>query len=347
MLPYIIILFFVVSVVYFEAEYLGRKAIIFPSIFLILFSSIRSYTVGTDSISYTEAYRFEYNPYYYGFNSNIEYGYQFFDYFILNFSYNYFWLFLLTSILIVPLYMVTIKKLSINYYYSVFIYITFGFYTFLFNTVRQAIALAILFYGIKFFLEKKLIKYLAVVLIASLFHISAWVMIPFYFIVHFKFKVEIKAILTFISSAILSSIVIQYMSASNQRYEQYTQESENSGGYLLLLFYVIIAAFLYIFGRTLRVNNKTYSLLEQLYFCGLMFVIPIALLGTDPSGPQRVLYNFSVYLILLIPMVLRDQFNKSIYIGLFYILAFIYFMMITYSLYGIYPYVINDVFRIF
>lgn len=99
MLPYIIILLFVVSVIYFEAEYLGRKAIIFPSIFLILFYSIRSYTVGTDSISYTEACRFEYDLYYYGFNSNIEYGYQFVDYFILNFFlivFGYFYFFQLS-----------------------------------------------------------------------------------------------------------------------------------------------------------------------------------------------------------------------------------------------------------
>lgn len=131
-----IILLFVVSVIYFEAEYLGRKAIIFPSMLLILFSSIRNYTVGTDSLIYTEAYRFGYDPYYYGFNSKVEYGYQFIDSFILNIFSNYFWLFLFFSIIVISLYMITIKRLSINYLMSVFIFITFGFYTFFFNGLR-------------------------------------------------------------------------------------------------------------------------------------------------------------------------------------------------------------------
>ena len=41
-------------------------------------------------------------------------------------------------------------------------------------------------------------------------------------------------------------MVIQYMSASNKRYEQYTQESEHAGGYLLLFFYSFIAVFIYL-----------------------------------------------------------------------------------------------------
>jgi hypothetical protein len=347
MLPYIFVLIVIISTIYVGQKSIKYKDIYFPIFILTIFSGIRDYTIGTDTVVYVRDFRNSLDYNYYFFDPNIEYGYQYLVYTILKFTNEYHWYLLSVALISVGLMIYSIRKYSTDYILSVYIYITFGFYTFLFNTVRQAIALAILFYGIKFFLEKKLIKYLAVVFVASLFHISAWIMIPFYFIVHFKFKVEIKAILIFISSAILSSMVIQYMSVSNQRYEQYTQESEHAGGYLLLFFYSFIALFLYIFGKRLRVNNKNYSLLEQLYFCGLMFVLPIALLGTDPSGPQRVLYNFSVYLILLIPMILRDQFNKSIYLGLFYILAFIYFMMITYSLYGIYPYVLNDVFRIF
>lgn len=131
MLPYIIILLFVVSVIYFEAECLGRKAIIFPSIFLIIFSSIRSYSVGTDSISYTEAYRFEYDPYYYGFNSNIEYGYQFVDYFILNFFlivFGCFYFFNYRSLFMYDYYKKNIYKLfnfSVRFYTIWFLYILF------------------------------------------------------------------------------------------------------------------------------------------------------------------------------------------------------------------------------
>lgn len=347
MIHYLIVLFFVMLTVYLGLKSIKYRLAVLPICILVSLAGMRDYSIGTDTIVYVRDFiaGLDYNYYY--FDPNIEFGYQYLVYNILKLTNDYHWYLLSVALITVGLMIYSIRRYSTDYLLSVYIYITFGFYTFLFNTVRQAIALAILFYGVKYFLERKLVKYLIIVFFASLFHVSAYIMIPFYFLVHSKIRIELKVFSTFIFSAILSSMVVKYMSASNQRYEQYTQESENSGGYLLLLFYFIIAAFLYIFGRTLRVNNKTYSLLEQLYFCGLMLVIPIALLGTDPSGPQRVLYNFSVYLILLIPMVLRDQFNKSTYITIFYVLAFIYFMMITYSLYGIYPYVINDVFRIF
>ncbi|NNH34595.1 EpsG family protein [Acinetobacter sp. NIPH 2377] len=330
-----------------EKYSINRKSYFFLLITLCTFASIRNYSVGTDTSNYVSFFISGIDYKYYIYDPNVELGYQFLVYNILKFTHNYALYLLTVSIIVVSLMLYSIRKYSKNYILSIYIYITFGFYTFLFNTLRQAIALAILFYGVKYFLEKKLIKYLIIVFIASLFHVSAWIMIPFYFLVHSKIKLEVKAISTFISSGILSGMVIQYMSASNQRYEQYTQESEHSGGYLFLLFYMVIAVFLYVFGKNLRLKNKDYNLLEQLYICGLVCVLPIAFLGTDPSGPQRVLYNFSVYLIFLIPMLLREQFNKLVYISIFYTLAFIYFMMITYSLYGIYPYVINDVFRIF
>lgn len=346
MLPYIIILLFVVSVIYFEAEYLGRKAIIFPSIFLIIFSSIRSYTVGTDSISYTEAYRFEYDPYYYGFNSNIEYGYQFFDYFILNFFSDYFWLFLFFSTIVVCLYMITIKRISINYLVSVFVFITFGFYTFFFNGLRQGVAMAICFFGLPYLIEKRIIPYFLVVLTASMFHVSALVMLPVYFLVLTRIKIEYKILACFIVSILASQIVIGYLAQGNIRYEHYTQEAEKAGGYITLLFYSLIGFLIYSSGKKIRLEDVRFDNFQQIFLCGLALVLPISLLGTDPSGPQRILYYFSSIVIFLIPYVLK-KFNNVYFNILFFILSIIYFLLITMRFGDLYPYKINSFLEIF
>ncbi|MHC5168843.1 EpsG family protein [Acinetobacter johnsonii] len=346
MLPYIIILLFVVSVIYFEAEYLGRKAIIFPSIFLIMFSSIRSYSVGTDSISYTEAYRFEYDPYYYGFNSNIEYGYQFFDYFILNFFSDYFWLFLFFSTIVVCLYMITIKRISINYLVSVFVFITFGFYTFFFNGLRQGVAMAICFFGLPYLIEKRIIPYFLVVLTASMFHVSALVMLPVYFLVLTRIKIEYKILACFIVSILASQIVIGYLAQGNIRYEHYTQEAEKAGGYITLLFYSLIGFLIYSSGKKIRLEDVRFDNFQQIFLCGLALVLPISLLGTDPSGPQRILYYFSSIVIFLIPYVLK-KFNNVYFNILFFILSIIYFLLITMRFGDLYPYKINSFLEIF
>lgn len=346
MLPYMIILLFVVSVIYFEAEYLGRKAIIFPSMLLILFSSIRNYTVGTDSVIYTEAYRFGYDPYYYGFNSKVEYGYQFIDSFILNIFSNYFWLFLFFSIIVISLYMITIKRLSINYLMSVFIFITFGFYTFFFNGLRQGVAMAICFFGLPYLIEKRIIPYFLVVLTASMFHVSALVMLPVYFLVLTKIKIEYKILACFIVSILASQILIGYLAQGNSRYEHYTQEAEKAGGYITLLFYSLIGFFIYFSGKKIRLEDVRFDKFQQIFLCGLALVLPISLLGTDPSGPQRILYYFSSMVVFLIPYVLK-RFNNVYFNILFIFLSVVYFLLITMRFSDLYPYQINTFFEIF
>ena len=91
---------------------MDRKSFWVPFVFLVGFASIRNYSVGTDSIEYTYNFVNKLNPEYFTFNENVEYGYQLLSYIILNFTHNYFWLFFITSFLIVYSYLKTIKNIS-------------------------------------------------------------------------------------------------------------------------------------------------------------------------------------------------------------------------------------------
>ncbi|MFW1957334.1 EpsG family protein [Acinetobacter guillouiae] len=346
MFPYFSVLLSVLFIVFFENKYLRRKAIILPLIILVLLPSLRSNLVGTDSRTYTLAYDYKYNPYYHGFDPSVEYGYQLLDAFILHFSYNYFWLFFFTSIFVVTLYMTTIKKLSINYYYSVFIYISFGIYTFFFNGLRQGLAMSICFFCLPYLIEKRFVSYFIFVFIASLFHISALVMLPMYFLVNSKFRLEYKVMVCFLISMLASQILIGYLAEGNNRYEHYTQEAEKSGGYITLLFYTLIGIFVFALGKKYRSIDIKFNKFEQIFLCGLALVLPIALLGTDPSGPQRVLYYFVSTIIFLVPYIL-NRFGSSYVNILFIIFSLIYFLLITMRFSNLYPYQINPIFGIF
>lgn len=346
MFSYIIILLIVLVVVHFEKVYLKRKAIIFPITVLVLFASIRSFNVGTDSIVYTEPYRLKYNPYYHGFNANVEYGYQFVDYWIMSFFSNYFWFFLFFSIFVVCLYITTMKRLSVNYLQSIFVYITFGFYTFFFNGLRQGIAMALFFFSLPYMLDRKIVIYFLIVCIASLFHISALMMIPLYFLIHLKIKIEWKVLYCFSLSLLSSQILIKYLAQSNVRYENYTQEAEKAGGYITLAFYFLLGLLIYFFGNHIRKQEKLFSSFEQIYLCGLALVFPLALLGTDPSGPQRLLYYFASLTILIIPYFF--YYYRKIYVKLLFVfLSIIYFVLTTMRFGNLYPYSINPIFEIF
>ena len=75
-----------------------------------------------------------------------------------------------------------IKKYSDNYLISLFTFVTLGVMPMMLSALRQSIALAIVFYAYTFLFERKSIQYFSLVFLAAGFHVSAYIMIPAYFI---------------------------------------------------------------------------------------------------------------------------------------------------------------------
>ena len=74
----------------------------------------------------------------------------------------------------------TIYRTSPTFALSVLLYVLTGPWLGSFNGVRQYLACAVLFAGHRYILDRKFLKWLAVVLVAVLFHISAFVMVLLY-----------------------------------------------------------------------------------------------------------------------------------------------------------------------
>lgn len=341
MFPYLLVLFFVIVWVYFEKLTLNRQAFWIPLFVLAMFAGMRSSNVGTDTENYTYNYILRIDQDYYDFNDNIEKGYQLLDYLIIGFSYNYFWLLFLTAFFIVFSYLRIIKNYSENYLLSIVLFITLGLYTFLFNGLRQALAMAIMAYSVKYLLEEKVLAYLLVCIIASTFHISALIMIPFYFLVNLNLSVVYKIILVGLGGGVLSSIAIQYMAQNNQRYEAYTESGEFAGLYTLG-FYIINAIILFLINCKLKISDNSFKKFSSLYYMGVALLIPIAFLGVNPSGPQRIIGYFSWTLIFLFPIIL-NKLNNVVLKFIFFIVTIFYYYLTVNAFGGLIPYSINPI----
>lgn len=345
MFIYFFVLVSVISWVILEKESFSRKAFWVPLLFLSFFASIRSHFIGTDTSAYTSNFRNALDPDYYYFRQNLEYGYQFFEYSLLKITYNYFWLFFISSIIVVGSYLYIFKKQSQDYLLSIIIFICFGYYLFYFNGLRQGLAMAITALATPYLIEKKFLRYVMIVFLASLFHKTALIMILFYFLIHLKIKFELKAICIFLGSFLISGPVIQYIASTNEKYASYTATSEVRGGYLTLFFYFLISLFIYFYYKKYNLKDNTYYVLMQLHIYGILLLIPVSVLGADPSGPQRLLYYFVWASTLLIPIILNKFNNMSIYLG-FIFLAFIYYSIVL-RFGNLMPYQLNETFRIF
>lgn len=90
------------------------------------------------------------------------------------------------AIVTVFIFVFTIAKNTNNLFVSIMLFIFTGIFTGMFNGVRQYLATAVLFAGHRFIIDKKPIKWLIVVLIASSIHITSILMFLFYFVCNLK-----------------------------------------------------------------------------------------------------------------------------------------------------------------
>ena len=346
MFPYLLVLSFIVFWVIFEQKALKRKAFWIPLTVLVLFAGMRSVYVGADSINYASNFINNISADDFIFRDDMEFGYQLFEYFLIKLTHSYFWLFTISAFFIVFIYLRIIIKYSVQYVFSIYLFITLGIYTFIFNGLRQALAMAIFSLALPYLLEKKPIKYLMICIVASFFHISAIAMIPFYFLIHLKVDSLYKFLISFFTSLVCSSYAVYYIASAQERYSSYATESDKAGGLLILSFYFILAIFLYLVHRIYKINDKSFIKILEFYICGVVFIIPIAMLGANASGPQRLINYFSWLLILLLPIVFNKIKNFYIFI-IFIIFMLCYFILTTYRFSTLTPYSLNPFFEIF
>ena len=102
------------------------------------------------------------------------------------------WFFLM-SFFTVTLAMVAIYKYSDTPEFSILLYLFLGCWHLSFNIVKQCAAAVVLLVGQKYLFEEKFSKWMLICLLGSLFHVSALLMIPVYFLL--KKRVSIKQIL--------------------------------------------------------------------------------------------------------------------------------------------------------
>lgn len=116
-----------------------------------------------------------------------ELGYVLLQYLVSIISDDFRVLYFVTSFIIVGLVCLFFYKYSDDKILSVFLYISLGLFYSSMNFIRQNIAALLVSFAFMQIKEKKLLNYLILVISAGFFHKSAFFMLPFYFVLQFKF----------------------------------------------------------------------------------------------------------------------------------------------------------------
>lgn len=211
-----------------------------------------------------------------------------------------------------------INKYSVNVGFSLFAFLSLRMAFGPMNTIRMWAAIAIILFANRYLINRQLLKFSILIIMASLFHTSALI----YFVMYFVYdkKIEKKNVVVIVITslgigivgrpffAILTDMIGKYSGYLDSEY--FTSEN-NIAVYLNLLIDVCFALFLYCsFANSSDVlleEGKSSNVALSTSFFRLLSYATILLIATDLIGigntiMSRVASYFQIYQILIIPL---------------------------------------------
>ena len=213
------------------------------------------------------------------------------------------------SLITVSLNVRTMARYSGSFFYAAMLYIFIGAWHGAFNGIRQYMAAAIVFAGHRFILEKKFPQYAAVVAVAFLFHRTALIMLPVYFLANTK--ISYRSLLIFIGVALVlrfsSGGIFAYMSSvkgHEQTQYAYMQTEVN-------IFRVLVALAPCIF--VVLLNAEKLADRENTFYLNLLLINGAFMLSTSNSAYlARVGIFTDIYATIGFPKLVYSMYQQKI-----------------------------------
>lgn len=311
----------------------------------VFLATYRGINVGTD----TGAYYYMYNIYgsQYSFVELFQkIGFkEFFNSIFIYFNYNYFnfniYLCIYSTLSFVFLYKALryyMKEKEI--FLSFFLYL-FMLYPSSLNIMRQMTAAAIVFWGFKFVFERKLVKFILVILLACGFHMTSIMVLPFYFIVNKK--VNIKWVSTSLLSMCLIILLvnfnsfISFFSTLDDSFSRYSIYESND-----LIISKIFFLNILIFISCIVIVRVTNDNMNKIYLLFLFFGILLDTTGFLSPFLKRLALYFNIFQIVLLAklpsIVYRNEKKIVSMILLILVIGYYYLSYIWQGFSGLFPF---------
>ena len=263
---------------------------------LCIISGTRYNLGGTDYFVYKKAYSVV--PMIRDFNfANIqnvygtfgmEKGYLFLNSLVKTMGLNFYGFTLLHAVIFYSCMDIGLKRYTknFNYFLVVFLYKMFFYDTFI--SMRQSISMAIFFIAVQFIEKRKTIKYFALCILAFLFHNSAIILFPLYFINRIKISKKVFKIINIIGIILLvlnitgifvfnpSGIVNKIFNGNQnvmEKAEGYFDTSEKIS-IIHTLEYYLIAIIIYLNYDSIQNKNEHSNLILNMFVI-LMFIFTV------------------------------------------------------------------------
>lgn len=227
------------------------------------------------------------------------------------------------------------EKLSLGFMFFLYLFLHF---TTSFNIIRQALAIVIVAYSYKFILNRNLKKFIVTIIIASFFHITALVFLPFYLVLdkNNKRRKIIKGLyIIFAIWAVLNyNLIINFLSniPTFERFELYSSNTKDSANLEFILNFAILGVVLMLKKILIKYDER-----NELFI--FLYIINVILMFSGYFSPflKRIAMYFgisNIFILASFPQIAKNSRQKLL----------IYFVLILYaiSIFTITTYILNQ-----
>lgn len=235
-----------------------------------------------------------------------------------------------------------IYKHSKNVYLSVFIYYGFMFYFFLFNGLRQCMAMAIGMVAYHFITYKKWVNAAFFILLAATFHSSALILIGLFAIRLIRLKINLRYFLSLTIICCIFAVVGKYLVVPvtmmiAKGYSNYFMMNGygDEGNIANPIIYLLIMGIIVFFCH--GCNEE-----EKFYINTLSFGIMLYALSIQVHVLNRLAYYFTIIVICILPNILNQihDMNLKLWstVGCYVAITIYGVILILNNAHGILPY---------
>lgn len=289
MTPYILLTVFAGGIGYFLCEHKKSRRrdelfLLLIAAVMIIMAALRGPTVGLD-------YEYVYKDYFltaaqkdFSFLLSAENlyrtepGYGLLNLAVAMFTDNPLVLAATASALIIALRLVCIYRQSSMAWFSVFIYITFGFFGYAMCTLRQELGISVMLFALPYLQQRRIVPYMLIIALAATFHTSLWLMVPVYFIAALplnKITISLYSAGT-VFVLLFSEPIIQFFIKLVPKYQAYAPDSYFMQGrdfntlFIPAIIFIVVCC---MYQRILKRNAANIVLINFYTFATILFVL--------------------------------------------------------------------------
>lgn len=295
-----------------------RRFVLIACFVLFAVSAFRKYTVGMDTLQYWNAYLTPWAK-----NGWYEGGFLFLIRALNDVSHNPQFLLIFTSAIMTACVGYAVYKIDCNPVLSLFLYVSLLTYATYINLMRQGLAAAIIVFALPWLMAEKRSRFVIAVLVASLFHSTAIVMLALVPLALFKPSKRVAAcyVVAALFLAMSPRVIWAFVETNFDKYSTYSTSTWSGGNALAAPIMTVMDLLLLLISHRFGLPAVESVDEEKVLFHGAFLQVLLQFLACFVNIFQRLTTFTSIFLALYVAFCFRKVDSKLRFLITYFIYA--------------------------